>query len=336
MQNGMLTKGLILGIIVLFFGTSVLPSNTAGIGNKKEITHKNEYKSIFPIGASDLPIISRSLNTYMVKGNTFFDKENSLSPLDGPSWIWAKSAGGTTHQDYGFGVAVDSSGNAYITGLFQRTATFGNNTLTSHGTFGVFVAKLNTNSDWHWAKGAGETDPDDEGYGVAVDSNGNAYITGGFAGTATFGNITLTSQGDIDVFVAKLSRGNKPPSPPIIAGPIQGKVGVKCEYNFSLSDPNGDSMYLRVDWGNGTSGPWQGPFDSDTTVRLNHSWNQEGNFTIGAQAKDIYGAEGDWGTLSVTMPLNLQISQSFSQQINQQSSNQLLLKTLQRVLLNIK
>jgi hypothetical protein len=40
--------------------------------------------------------------------------------------------------------------------------------------------------------------------------------------------------------------------------------------------------------------------------------------------------------LSVTMPLNLQIIKSYSQQINQQSSNQLLLKMLQRMLLNTR
>ncbi len=96
--------------------------------------------------------------------------------------------------------------------------------------------------------------------------------------------------------------GNQPPNPPIITGPTHGKVGIKYEYNFSLSDPNNDSMHLRVDWGNGTPGPWQGSYDSDTTVRLNHTWNKKGTFTIRAQAKDIYDAESDWGELTVRMP----------------------------------
>lgn len=121
------------------------------------------------------------------------------------------------------------------------------------------------------------------------------------------------------------------PNSPIITGPTNGKPGVEYEYNFSLSDPNNNSMYLRVDWGNGTPSPWQGPYDSGTTVKLSHTWNQKGNFTIRAQAKDIYGVESDWGTLSVTMPLDLQIIKSNSQQINKQSSNQLLLKMMQGV-----
>jgi hypothetical protein len=98
--------------------------------------------------------------------------------------------------------------------------------------------------------------------------------------------------------------GNQVPNPTVIDGPKSGKIGVEYEYNFSLSDSDNDLMYLRVDWGNGTPGPWQGPYESDTTVRLNHSWNQKGNFTIRAQVKDIYGAESDWGTFEVTMPRN--------------------------------
>ena len=96
--------------------------------------------------------------------------------------------------------------------------------------------------------------------------------------------------------------GNQPPYPPTIDGTKCGKVGVEYEYNFSLSDPDDDSMYLRVDWGNGTPGPWIGPFASGTTIRLNHTWNQQGTFTIRAHAKDIYNAESDWATLDVNMP----------------------------------
>ena len=81
-------------------------------------------------------------------------------------------------------------------------------------------------------------------------------------------------------------------------------MGVEYQYNFSLSDPDDDSMYLRVDWENGTPGPWQGPYDSDTTVRLGHTWNEKGTFTIKAKAKDVMGEESPWSELVVTMPRN--------------------------------
>ena len=100
------------------------------------------------------------------------------------------------------------------------------------------------------------------------------------------------------------TRGNQTPDPPMIDGRTKGKVGTGYQYNFSLSDSDDDAMYLRVDWGSGTPGPWTGPYDSDTTVRLNHTWNEKGTYTIRAQAKDIYNVEGEWGTLTVTMPKN--------------------------------
>lgn len=109
-----------------------------------------------------------------------------------------------------------------------------------------------------------------------------------------------------------------PPNKPTITGPTSGKVGVEYQYSFSLSDPDNDSMYLRVDWGSGTPGPWYGLYDSDTTVRLNHTWTKKRTYTIRAQAKDIHGITGPWGTLEVTMPKS------------KMSYNPLLLRLLER------
>ena len=124
------------------------------------------------------------------------------------NWLWAKKAGGTDY-DYGFGIAIDSSGNSYVTGYFRGTASFGNTTLTSSGQDDIFVAKLDSNGNWLWAKKAGGTN-NDEGRSIAIDSSGNSYVTGYFYSvTASFGSITLTSSGSYDIFVAKLdSSGN--------------------------------------------------------------------------------------------------------------------------------
>ena len=55
-----------------------------------------------------------------------------------------------------------------------------------------------------WADALGGTG-NDEGLGIGVDATGNSYVTGYFEGTATFGSVTLTSAGNRDIFVTKLS-----------------------------------------------------------------------------------------------------------------------------------
>ncbi|MDD3577798.1 MAG: SBBP repeat-containing protein, partial [Candidatus Cloacimonetes bacterium] len=118
------------------------------------------------------------------------------------NWLWAKKAGGSSY-DYGYGIAVDSSGNSYVTGNFSDSAVFGSTTLTSSGDYDIFVAKIDSNGIWLWAQKAGGSNYD-YGYGIAVDSSGNSYVTGYFSGSASFGSTTLTSSGYEDIFVAKI------------------------------------------------------------------------------------------------------------------------------------
>jgi len=152
------------------------------------------------------------------------------------NWLWAKQAWGIG-EDVGFSIAVDAKGNSYITGVFMESANFGTTTLTSSGDYDIFVAKLDINSNWLWAKQAGGTD-DDYGNGIAVDANGNSYVTGYFSESATFGTTTLTSSGDIDIFVAKLdSSGNW-----LWANQAGG---TNCDYGHGIAvDDNGNSYII--------------------------------------------------------------------------------------------
>jgi hypothetical protein len=173
MREGIIRKGLVIGIIVLFVGTSIIP----GLNRISNVSATNE--------------------------NTALNKDKSFFPLDTPSWQWAVHGGGGNY-DRGWSICVDSSGNNYVTGYFLDTAWFGSITLTSSGEEDVFVAKLNIDGVWQWAVSAGGTFWDC-GDGICVDLSGNIYVTGGFDGTATFGSTTLTSSGMSDVFVAKLN-----------------------------------------------------------------------------------------------------------------------------------
>jgi PKD repeat protein len=101
--------------------------------------------------------------------------------------------------------------------------------------------------------------------------------------------------------------GNEPPAPPTITGPAKGKIGVPTEYNFTTTDSDGDKVYYFIDWGDHTNSSWIGPYSSGDIVTKSHTWSTKGTYTIKAKAKDIYGNESGWATLSVTMPCSYNI-----------------------------
>jgi len=97
---------------------------------------------------------------------------------------------------------------------------------------------------------------------------------------------------------------NQPPDAPVITGPGSGEAGTSYEYTFTAVDPDGDFLYYYVNWDDGTVEEWIGLYDSSETITLNHTWSEKGTYIITAKAKDIYGAESEWGYLEVTMPRN--------------------------------
>jgi hypothetical protein len=76
-----------------------------------------------------------------------------------------------------------------------------------------------------------------------------------------------------------------------------------------VNDPDEDDIYLYVDWGDQCPAiNWTGPYTSGQPIELNHIFENQGDYTIGAQAKDIYDEEGPWGYLDISMPYNYHLS----------------------------
>jgi len=119
-----------------------------------------------------------------------------------PEWLMVESAGGIEFDD-GLSICLDNDGNIYVTGIFELTASFGSYDITSYGMHDIFVAKMDSDGSWLWAKSAGGV-YDDFSYELATDSDGNIYITGAFNESALFGSTTYISNGTKDIFVAKL------------------------------------------------------------------------------------------------------------------------------------
>lgn len=111
-------------------------------------------------------------------------------------------------NDEGNSIFVDSAGYVYTTGSFEGTVDFFN--LTSPGTTGIFISKLDSSGNLVWAKGIGGNLYDDAGFGIYVDTTGNVYTTGYFGGTVDFdpggGSFPLISEGSSDIFIIKLDR----------------------------------------------------------------------------------------------------------------------------------
>ena len=130
-----------------------------------------------------------------------------LSPQG--KFLWATGTGASNKSTVTEvrGIALDSSGNSFITGHHNGTVSFGSSTLTAAGKEDIFVARLNSSGTFLWAVVAGSNDMD-MGLDVAASSNGDAVVSGYFYGTATFGSTTLTSKG-LDLFVSRLNGAGK-------------------------------------------------------------------------------------------------------------------------------
>jgi len=120
---------------------------------------------------------------------------------------------GGTATDVGEGIAVDASGYAYVTGYTASTeASFPENVgpdLTQNGASDAFVAKVNANGANLVYCGFIGGASDDDGYGIAVDVLGNAYVTGGTGSSETSFPVVvgpdLTLNSTTDAFVAKVN-----------------------------------------------------------------------------------------------------------------------------------
>ena len=135
---------------------------------------------------------------------------------DGTGLLYATYVGGDGVEE-GVALAIDSGGNAYITGFTDSGTNFPVTGTPAQATFGGsedgFIAKLNAaGAALVYAGFIGGADID-RGRGIAVDASGNAYVVGTTKSTAaTFPKTVgpfLTQNGLGDAFIAKVSPDGK-------------------------------------------------------------------------------------------------------------------------------
>ncbi|MEM6343316.1 MAG: T9SS type A sorting domain-containing protein [Bacteroidota bacterium] len=119
---------------------------------------------------------------------------------------------GGPDNDLPIDIAVDVDGTVYLVGVFRATCDFWPSYIfganrTSAGLEDLFLLKLDPAGVFQWVMEAGGIE-NDGAHDVAIDSNGDVYITGGFEGFFIdfnpIGNSSFkTSLGSEDAFIAK-------------------------------------------------------------------------------------------------------------------------------------
>jgi uncharacterized protein (TIGR03437 family) len=200
---------------------------------------------------------------------------SKLSP-DGSALVYSTYLGGGG-SDSGNGIAIDSSGNAYVVGT-TFSADFPTTTGAFQGTFtgsvdsysNAFITKLNASGSalaysTYLGAGSPNTGLGDFGLRVAVDSQGNAVAVG-FSGVYSFPTVnplqaasSLTVGGCITSFCVSgfLAKFNAAGSQLLFSTPIGGGDGTLV--NAIAIGPTGD-FYIAGDWRSGvlpTAGPLQ-------------------------------------------------------------------------------
>lgn len=125
------------------------------------------------------------------------------------SYLWDKTFG-TTLDQFGTSVAVDSAGEVLIAGYFFNSITLGMTTHTSLGGSDIYVAKFTSDGTYLWSQRFGGAS-DDQAKALALGQNNEIMFIGTTKGSIDFGNgIQTANMGVADVLVAKLNAGGMP------------------------------------------------------------------------------------------------------------------------------
>jgi hypothetical protein len=118
--------------------------------------------------------------------------------------LWSRRFG-AAQEDRAKAVAVDGSGNVWVTGLFRGTVDFGGGPVTAVAAGSAFLAKYSSTGAHLLSKRLSVGTAPEDGTALAVDGSGNVLVGGLLYQTSDFGGGPLTSAGSTDIFLVKLS-----------------------------------------------------------------------------------------------------------------------------------
>jgi hypothetical protein len=192
--------------------------------------------------------------------------------------VWARQIG-TTGTDFGSGIAVDTSGNAFVSGY-----TTGNIARRNSFFPDAFLAKYDSTGNLLWARQFG-TPGDELCFSVAVNSAGDAYISGTVNGNLNGGPHTSST----DAFLTKYDGdGNL-----LWFRQIGTSVGDNC---FSVAVDNAGNALISGVTDGSLGGPHAGnndgfvsKFDASGNLLWSRQIGTPGSDNANAVAVDAFG-----------------------------------------------
>lgn len=132
-----------------------------------------------------------------------------VTPAGSVAWAIPGTTGASGQKAGARSVAALADGSAIVVGEFNGVVTLGTTTLTSTGGWDAFIARVMPDGRVAWAIPGASPTGDDGAYGVAALPTGGAVVTGLFTGTMALGGRVLSSAGDKDAWVAKVTAGGR-------------------------------------------------------------------------------------------------------------------------------
>jgi hypothetical protein len=116
--------------------------------------------------------------------------------------VWANKIGGTG-DDQATAITLDNNNEVFVAGYFNGSMTLSNlKTFTSAGNTDIILARYNSDGLLKYAVCYGGGNGD-EAIGLIANNAGDIYNIGWIQGVSNFGNTTLNSAGDRDIYLAK-------------------------------------------------------------------------------------------------------------------------------------
>lgn len=186
---------------------------------------------------------SVQINSSNLYHESFYAKYNNNGNIQ-----WAKAVTGT-NANLITGIAFDHHQSIFLTGYFGGNLTIGNKTVSSTSpSYDIFLAKVESgNGTANWLVRSGSS-YEDGSNAVCSDLDGNPTITGYFAGTAVFGNHSVTYADYNDVFIARYdTAGNNVW--------VRAGKGLQLDFGTSIACDNAGAVF--------TTGMFQNSIDFD-------------------------------------------------------------------------